>query len=174
MDVEEWIIREAEIGDETSLQVNCKTGASVAQVRDQVEWTTRERGYPRLVHFVAVHGADIVGNVMLTPFGGHAVTAPNGLTLCAGPQGARPVTGNLGDWVVAHTHWQRGIGSALARRVIEEARAWQLRRVICETTNPAAVRSLQSVGFTICGELPLFDGPLWHSGNSVVALFVDL
>jgi hypothetical protein len=94
-------VRPVRLGDEVGIQANCKTGATLEQVREQVEWTAAEHRSRWLAHFVAEYESAVVGTVMLFPAGAHPVRGPGGLTLCPGPQGGQPLVGRLDDYVVA-------------------------------------------------------------------------
>jgi len=151
-------IRPARLGDEVSLQANCKAAVSVDQVRRQLEWTTRERGPHTLEHFVAVDGIEVVGTVMLWPRGGHAVERPDGsYTLCRGRNGAVLDIARLDDWSVTSTYAGQGLGSRLAAAVMDKARSWGVGRLESSSANPAAVRSLERLGFRPWGRFPLGD-----------------
>jgi GNAT superfamily N-acetyltransferase len=165
-------VRSARLGDEVGIQANCKTAATVEQVREQVRWTTAEHRFRWLAHFVAEYERAVVGTVMLFPAGSHPVRGQDGLTLCPGPQGGDPLVGRLDDYVVASQLWRRGIGTRLTERVIEEARGWGLVRLETSSTNPAAIAAFRRQGFRQHGSLPLPPGtpPQWHGGN-VEALF---
>jgi GNAT superfamily N-acetyltransferase len=169
-------VRLARPGDEVGIQANCKTAATVEQVREQVRWTTSEHRFRRLAHFVAEHAGETVGTVMLTPAGSHPIRAQDGLTLCPGPQGDHPSVGRLDDYVVASRLWRRGIGTRLTERVIEEARRWGLVRLETSSANPAAIAAFRSQGFRQHGSLPLPPGtpPQWHGGSVEVLFHLDL
>lgn len=169
-------IRPARLGDETGLQANCKTASSLEAVRQQVEWTVRESGFPRLAHFVAEFDRDVVGTVMLIPKGAHALLDSEGrLALCAGRQGSELTVGRMDDWVVAARVWRKGIGTALASRVVDEARAWGLRRIETSTSNPAAAAAMRTLGFSEFGALPLLgDSAEWHGGATEFLFYRDL
>lgn len=117
-------MRPVRLGDEVGIQANCKTGATLEQVREQVQWTAAEHRSRWLAHFVAEYEGAVVGTVMLFPAGAHPVRGPGGLTLCPGPQGGQPLVGRLDDYVVVSQLWRRGIGTRLTERVVEEARRW--------------------------------------------------
>lgn len=161
-------IRQARPEDAESLQKNCKRGATLEQVRAQLEWTTRERAPHHLEHFVAVDGDEVIGTVMLTPRGGHAVEAADGsLTLCRGRNGPRLDICRLDDWVVTSERHGTGVGARLALAVLDQARTWGILRVESSSANPAAVRSLARCGFKEWGRFPL------QSGRVEVLLLAD-
>lgn len=169
-------VRPVQPGDEAGIQANCKTAATVEQVREQVRWTATEQGFRRLAHFVAVHEGEVVGTVMLTPAGSHPVRGPAGLTLCPGPQGDHPSVGRLDDYVVASQLWRQGIGTRLTVRVVEEARRWGLARLETGSSNPAAIAAFRHQGFCQHGTLPLPPGtpPQWHGGINEALFHMDL
>jgi GNAT superfamily N-acetyltransferase len=169
-------VRPARPGDEVGIQANCKTEATVEQVREQVRWTAAEPRSRCLVHFVAEHEGAVVGNVMLLPAGSHAVRGPGGLTLCPGPQGDHPSVGRLDDYVVASRLWRHGIGTRLTERVVEEARRCGLVRLQTSSANPAAIAAFRHQGFRQHGSLPLPPGtpPQWHGGGMEVLFHMDL
>jgi len=152
-------IRPARLGDEVGLQANCKPAVGVDQVRQQLEWTTRERGPHNLEHLVAVDGTEVVGTVMLGPRGGHAVERPDGsYTLCRGRNGAVLDIARLDDWSVSSRYAGLGLGTRLAAAVMDVARSWGLGRLESSSANPIAVRSLERLGFRPWGRFPLGDG----------------
>lgn len=169
-------IREAQLGDARALQASCKTAATLDQVRAQIEWTVREAGYPRLAHFVADDGHEVVGNVMLMARGAHALVRDDGaLTMCLGRQGESPTVGRLDDFVVDHRLWGRGIGTLLARRVIAEARSWRMSRLETSSANPAAQAVFSREGFRQWGACPLPPGEPHEPGRGVeVFYYLDL
>ncbi len=170
------IVRQARLGDEMGIQANCKTAATVEQVREQIRWTTAEHRFRWLAHFVAEYEGAVVGTVMLFPAGSHPVRGPDGLTLCPGPQGGHPLVGRLDDYVVASQFWRRGIGTRLTGRVVEEARRWGLVRLETSSANPAAIAAFQRQGFCQHGSLALPPGtpPQWHGGSVEVLFHMDL
>lgn len=173
--VDVWV-RPVRPGDEVGIQANCKTGATVEQVREQVRWATAERRFRWLAHFVAEHEGAVVGTVMLLPAGSHLVRAQDGLALCPGPQGGHPSVGRLDDYVVASRLWRRGIGTRLTERVVEEARRLGLVRLETSSANPAAIAAFRRQGFRQHGRLPLPPGtpPQWHGGSVEVLFHMDL
>ena len=155
----EVVVRQASPEDAPTLHANCKSGATLDDVVRQLEWTVRERGPHHLEHFVAVADSEVVGSVLLWPRGAHAVTGEDGsLTLCRGRNGPTLDIARLDDWVVTARLHGQGVGSMLARRVIEEARAWRLRRLESSSANPKAVRSLMRLGFEEWGRFPSDSG----------------
>jgi GNAT superfamily N-acetyltransferase len=170
------IVRPARLGDEVGIQANCKTAATVEQVREQIRWTTAEHRFRWLAHFVAEYEGAVVGTVMLFPAGSHPVRGPDGLTLCPGPQGGHPLVGRLDDYVVASQFWRRGIGTRLTGRVVEEARRWGLVRLETSSANPAAIAAFQRQGFCQHCSLALPPGtpPQWHGGSVEVFFHMDL
>jgi GNAT superfamily N-acetyltransferase len=170
------LVRPARLGDELDIQSNCKTAATVEQVREQVRWTTAEHRFGWLAHFVAEHEGAVLGTVLLTPAGSHAVRGKDGLVLCPGPQGGHPLVGRLDDYVVASRCWRRGIGTQLTERVVEEARRWSLVRLETSSANPAAIAAFRRQGFCQHGSLPLPPGtpPQWHRGGVEVLFHMDL
>jgi AcrR family transcriptional regulator len=74
-------VRPVRLGDEVGIQTNCKTGATVEQVREQVRWTTAEHRVRWLTHFVAEYEGTVVGNVMFLSAGSYAVRGQDGLNL---------------------------------------------------------------------------------------------
>lgn len=169
-------MRPARLGDEVDIQANCKTAATLEQVREQVRWTTAEHRPRWLAHFVAEHEGEVVGTVMLRAAGSHAVRGEYGLTLCPGRQGDGPTVGELSDYVVASKFWRRGIGTRLTERVVEEARRWGLVRLETSSVNPAAIAAFRAQGFREHGSLPLPPGtpPQWHGGSVQVLFHLDL
>jgi GNAT superfamily N-acetyltransferase len=169
-------IRSARPGDEVGIQANCKTAATIEQVRDQVWWTTAEHRCRWLAHFVAEHEGAVVGTVMLTPAGSHPVRGQDGLVLCPGPQGGHPLVGRLDDYVVASRFWRHGIGTQLTERVVQETRRWGLVRLETSSANPAAISAFQRQGFRQHGSLSLPPGtpPQWHGGSVEVLFHMDL
>jgi GNAT superfamily N-acetyltransferase len=162
-------IRQATLEDAPSLQSNCKTGATIDQVRAQLEWTTRERGPHNLEHFVAMSDDEVVGNIMLWPRGAHAVEREDAsLTLCRGRNGPQLDIARLDDWVVAGRFHRRGIGAKLAVAAMNQARSWGVKRLESSSANPAAVVSLTRLGFVEWGRFPL------GAGAEEVFLVVDL
>jgi GNAT superfamily N-acetyltransferase len=169
-------IRPARPGDEVGIQANCKTAATLEQAREQIQWTTAEHRVRWLAHFVAEYEGDVVGTVMLTAAGSHAIRGKDGLTLCPGQQGDHPSVGRLDDYVVASRLWRRGIGTRLTERVVEEARQWGLVRLETSSANPAAISAFRHQGFRQHGSLPLPPGtpPQWHGGSIEVLFHKDL
>jgi GNAT superfamily N-acetyltransferase len=169
-------VRAARPGDEVGIQANCKTAATVEQVREQVGCTTAGHRFRGFAHFVAEHEGAVVGNVMLLPVGSHLVRGQDGLVYCPGPQGGRPLVGRLDDYVVASRLWRRGIGTRLTERVVQEARRCGLVRLETSSANPAAVAAFQRQGFRQHGSLPLPPGtpPQWHGGSTEVLFHMDL
>jgi GNAT superfamily N-acetyltransferase len=152
-------IRQARVDDAEMLQRNCKSGATLDQVRQQLSWTTRERAPQILEHFVAVAGDEVVGTVMLLPKGSHAIaTAANELTLCRGRNGPIAPVVRLDDWVVTTRLHGHGVGTALGSAVIEEARRWEAVQIESSSRNPRAVRCLEKLGFVEWGQFPHPDG----------------
>jgi GNAT superfamily N-acetyltransferase len=168
-------VRPVRLGDEADIQANCKTEATIEQVREQVRWTAAEHRFRWLAHFVAEYEGAVVGTVMLFPAGSHPVLGPDGLTLCPGPQGGQPLVGRLDDYVVASQLWRRGIGTRLTERVVEEARQWGLVRLETSSANPAAIAAFDHQGFRQHGSLPLPPGtPVqWHGGSVEVLFHMD-
>jgi GNAT superfamily N-acetyltransferase len=170
------IVRPVRPGDELDIQANCKTAATIEQVRAQVRCTAAEQGLGRLAHFVADSGGEVIGNVMLMPAGAHLVPGHDGLTFCPGPRGSHPVVGELTDLVVADRFWRQGVGTSLTERVAEEARRWGLARLETSSANPAAIALFLGRGFRQHGSLPPLPGtpPPWHGGSAEALLHVDL
>ncbi len=152
-------VRQARLEDAETLQRNCKTGGTIEQVRAQLEWTTRARAPHHLEHFVAVSSGEVVGTAMLWPKGGHALERGDGtLTLCRGRNGLRLEIARLDDWVVMGAWHGTGVGARLVVAVMDEARQWGVRRVESSSANPAAVRSLERLGFVAWGRFPHEEG----------------
>jgi ribosomal protein S18 acetylase RimI-like enzyme len=169
------LVRPARSGDEESIQANCKTSATIEQVRAQVRCTTAEQGLRRLAHFVADREGEVIGTVMLEPAGAHLVPGQAGLTFCPGPHG-HPMVGVLVDLVVASQFWRQGIGTALTEQVVAEARRWGLIRLETSSLNPAAIAMFRSRGFRQHGSLPLLPGApaQWHGGTAEALFHMDL
>jgi N-acetylglutamate synthase-like GNAT family acetyltransferase len=170
-------IRSARLGDEAGIQRNCKTAATVEQVREQVRATMTEQGFRRLAHFVADDDGEIVGNVMLYPVGAHLVQEQANLTLCPGRARADPpLAGELTDLVVASRLWRHGIGTRLTDRVVAEARQWGLVRLNASSANPAAIAMFERRGFHQHGSIPPMPGTpaQWHGGTAEVLLHLNL
>ena len=168
-------IRPTGLGDEIALQARCFTANNVDEVRRQVEWAVSSRGAGVLEHFVAEFRREVVGTVMLWMKGSHAAYLADGsIEMCRlrVTQGV----GSLGGWVVSGEHQGHGVGTALARAVIEEARRWGLLRLESSSLNPGAVAALKKVGFVEYGRLPLLanEEPAWHGGTAEVMLLLDL
>ena len=176
LDVERTlVIRPVRLDDGDGIAARVKTGGTVEMARRQVEWTSATRAPRVLEHLVAELDGVIVGNVMLMLKGAHASANSDGsISLCA--VRAEPEVGRLDDWVVAGELHRQGIGSALARGVIDEARAWGLKRLESSSENHAAIAAFLKLGFTEYGRLPLLPGhpPQWHGGTDEVMVYLDL
>lgn len=145
------VIRPIRMGDQAGIR-RCK-GGTAEQVDQQVRWTVSDRAPGVLEHLVAEFAGQVVGTAMLMVKGAHASVAADGrIALCR--TWVDPQVGTLGDWVVAGNYQRQGIGSALARAVIAEARQWGLARLETSTQNPAAAAAMRKVGFVEYGRTP--------------------
>lgn len=112
---------------------------------------------------------------MLMLKGAHAsVTTTGQIELCQ--KRVDPYVGNLGDWVVAGVHQRQGIGSALARTAIAEARQWGLARLETSTENAAAAAAMRKLAFIEYGRLPILSGRSGTSsgGEHEILFYLDL
>ena len=166
-------VRAVRPGDEIGLQANCKTASSLDQVRQQVLWTTREAGFPRLSHFVADDDGQVIGTVMLMVKEAHPDTdGAGGYTTCLGRPWVEPSVGQLSDWVVCGRYWRRGIGTLLAERVVSEARSWGMVRLETSSFSRVAQSAFRKMGFTQYGSLPALPGA--EDGRPEALFLLDL
>ncbi len=167
------VVRPIRPGDQAGVHF-CK-GGTPEQVDQQVRWTVSERGPGVLEHLVAEVAGQVVGTVMLMLKGAHVSVGASGqLDLCR--NGVDPRVGNLSDWVVAGDHQRQGVGSALGRAVIAEARRWGLARLETSSENPTAVAAMRKLGFTEYGRLPHLPerSDTTHGEQHGVVLYLDL
>lgn len=163
------LIRPIRIGDQAGVR-GCK-GGTPEQVDRQVRWTVADREPGVLEHLVAEVAGQVVGTVMLMLKGAHASVGADGrIELCR--KSVDPRVGNLGDWVVSGEHQRQGVGWALARAVIADARRWGLARLETSTQNPAAAAAMRGLGFVEYGRLPpLSEDP---GGRPELFFYLDL
>ena len=155
------LVRPAELHDAEPLQRNCKTGATLEQLQNQVAWTTRERAPQVLEHLVAEVDGEVVGTVMMKPKGAHAVELGGGrITMCRGRNGPVAQVVRLDDWVVNRRYQGTGVAVRLAEEVIGLAASWGAVQVESSSTNPRAIGCLKKVGFSEWGRFPHADGSI--------------
>ena len=149
------IIRPLKVTDVTALHHNCYTGRPLREVQDHLTRFLAGQKEGRLVCLVA----EVDGQAVAT----------GQLTLLPGARPARRAAAEIGSLVVAPAYRRQGIGTALIRALIEQARQRRVQtlEIAADVDRPWLRAWYERLGFTYQRE---HDFP----GQRVALLTMDL
>jgi ribosomal protein S18 acetylase RimI-like enzyme len=131
--------RRAQLTDAPALHQNCFPAQTLDEVRDYLRWCMAQQARRRVVRLVAEVDGQVIANGQLT---------------------LQRDRGEIGSLVVAAPHRQRGIGTALVRALVEQARRHHLKTVeLSAPTGSPWIRAwYERLGFVYQGH-HTFPGP---------------